>query len=185
MARKRMVSPELLTSLTVQSLPIRARYGFVALWMYVDDAGRGIDDARLLRAHTWPLDDISTKAVGTDLDKMAAAGLVCRYTCGTKPLLHLPSWHEWQKPQHPTPSRSCPCPRHEPDITRLFHEDSSNAHEGYTSGSVILTPNVVEGSSDQSKVVEGNTGEPTCRHQVSSAECFVCKQHQARAAVAS
>lgn len=148
-ARKRMVSPELLTSLTVQSIPVRARYAFVALWMYCDDAGRGVDDARLVRSHTWPVDDITAEQAEDDLVMMADAGLICRYSCGSRQLLHIPSWHEWQKPQHPTPSRRCPCPRHEAEVAPLFHEDHRNAHEGYGTPTVSLAPNVVEVSSTE------------------------------------
>lgn len=152
MPRKRMVSPELLTSLTVQSIPVRARYAFVALWMYCDDAGRGVDNDRLVKAHTWPVDATTAKQTADDLALMASAGLICRYACGSRSLLHIPSWHEWQKVQHPTPSRICPCPRHEADVTRLFHEDHRNAHEDYGSPTGSLTPNVVKGSSDQRSV---------------------------------
>lgn len=149
MARKRMVSPELLTSLTVGSISVRARFAFVALWMYVDDAGRGVDNAALIKSHTWALDDYSVKHTAQDLAAMEGAGLIHRYACGGSNYLHIPAWHDWQKPQHPTPTKNCPCPIHEADVTALFHETLSSPHEPLVSPTVSLTPSLLQLSRDE------------------------------------
>lgn len=122
MARKRMVSPDLLTSEKVAELPIPARYAWVGLWLYLDDFGYGRDNASLIKAHQWPLDEAyTTRKVETDLARYFTAGLICRYELvdGTR-WMHAPNWDEHQKPQHPTPTKAPPCPVH-----------ARGAHEAY------------------------------------------------------
>lgn len=105
-----MVSPELLVSESVARLPIATRYFFVGLWMYLDDEGRGRDNAALICAHQWPLDTKYTPAkVERDLILLSAE-LICRYTVAGVSYLHSPKWRFWQKINHPTPSRTPPCP---------------------------------------------------------------------------
>lgn len=111
MARKRMVSPELLTSESLASLDVATRYAFVALWMYVDDYGRGKDNPALIRAHTWPLDDeVTTEAVDDQLKQLVNVGSVCRYERNGGVYLHIPAWTTFQKVSHPTASRIPECP---------------------------------------------------------------------------
>lgn len=147
MARKRMVSPELLTSRTVASLPIPTRYAFVALWMYVDDEGRGVDDLDLIKAHSWPLDrTYSVRKVAEDLRRLTEKGMLCRYERDGSEYFHLPAWVTWQRVQHPTPSRIPPCPgelyskghaeymnpsrgTHEPLIAKEVSSKESNSSE--------------------------------------------------------
>jgi len=125
MARKRMVSPELLTSITVASLPIAARYAFVSLWMYLDDEGRGKDNADLIRAHTWPLDpNYNVRKVATDLRLMEERGLVCRYEVDGCGYLHSPTWTEHQTINRPTRSKLPPCKEHSPEAWSLWVEGS-------------------------------------------------------------
>lgn len=105
-----MVSPELLISESVARLPIPTRYFFVGLWMYLDDEGRGRDNAALICAHQWPLDATYTaRKVEADLIRLSAE-LICRYTVGGVSYLHSPKWKFWQKINHPTASRTPPCP---------------------------------------------------------------------------
>lgn len=111
MARKRIISPELLTSESVAALPFRTRLGWIALWMYVDDYGRGRDNAALIKAHSWPLDrGVTERKVASDLALFDAAGMICRYSVSDQAFLHLPKWSEWQKISHPakSPIPSCP-----------------------------------------------------------------------------
>lgn len=150
MARKRMVSPELLTSEIVAKMGLRGRYGFVALWMYLDDCGRGKDNASLIRAHTWPLDKTSTALVEQDLAEMATLGLVCRYSLDGQNYLHSPSWNEWQKVNHPTPSRIPPCEFHEPEAWELF-----TSEYGIPPGRLPEASHPVQFNSIQSNVVKG------------------------------
>jgi hypothetical protein len=57
MARIRSIKPEFFTSLTIGSLSERARLAFIGIWTFVDDYGRAVDDARLVKAAVFPLDD--------------------------------------------------------------------------------------------------------------------------------
>jgi hypothetical protein len=77
MARIRSIKPEFFTSLTIGSLSERARLAFIGIWTFVDDYGRAVDDARLVKAAVFPLDDrITVKAVAEVLDGWAATRLV-------------------------------------------------------------------------------------------------------------
>lgn len=111
MARIRSVKPELRTSLTVAEWPFEVRYFFVLLWGYLDDHGRGVDEARLIRADCFPLDDITTAQVDGWLDLMAGAGTICRYSVGKRRYLHIPEWGDHQKPQHPKATTIPDCPK--------------------------------------------------------------------------
>jgi hypothetical protein len=57
MARIRSVSPGLRTSETAAQWDREARYAWVLLWGYLDDYGRGVDNAKVIAADCFPLDD--------------------------------------------------------------------------------------------------------------------------------
>lgn len=148
MARIRSIKPELRTSLVVADWPRDVRYLWVLLWGYVDDHGYGVDDARLIKADCLPLDDDVTGAViGEWLDLITKSGPLCRYVSGGKRYLHVPSWTEHQKPQHPKDSKIPRCPHHDLGQSRSdLHEDfmkpSGNPPEN-------LTPEQGAGSREQ------------------------------------
>lgn len=151
-----MVSPELTTSLTVASMPIAARYAFVNLWSYLDDEGRGKDNAVLLKAHLWPLDDgYTVRKVEADLLRWVEAGMVCRYTVESLSFLHCPKWTTWQSINHKTPVRIPPCPL---ELVGADHEhlgtDSRSPtgvlREDYLRAQGWLPHRVVEVSRDKS-----------------------------------
>jgi hypothetical protein len=111
-----MLSPEFFTSAPVNRLPVTAMLTFAGLWCYLDDYGRGEDDAALVKAVVWPRRRSQTeRLVAADLDLIAAEGLVCRYEVTGTALIHSPSWDEHQKVSHKTASKLPPCPDHEPD----------------------------------------------------------------------
>lgn len=164
MARKRMVSPELLTSESVASLPIPTRYSWVALWMYVDDEGRGRDNVALIRAHTWPLDETYTaRKVAADLDRLAGLAMICRYMIGDEHFLHLPTWGSWQKVSHPAESRIPPCPL---ESSGASHEDLRRTSGGPPRSVVKFNVEEVKG--------------PECEHGVHAPEalrrCPLCRR---------
>lgn len=176
-----MVSPDLLTSLPVASLPVNTRYAFVALWMYLDDAGRGKDNTHLIRAHTWPLDEAYTpRKVKADLDRMEAAGLICRYEVDSSTYLHSPSWKEHQKINRPTESKLPPCPKHDPPVWEEIGfstgGDSLSPHGG-------LTPKVVEVKGNESS--SSGDGSPHCEHGFPIADapkkCALCRRGHLKA----
>lgn len=103
MARIRTIKPDFFTSLTIADLPLSTRLTFIGLWCYVDDNGVGIDEARLIRASVWPLDESPEILQRTreDLRRLQEALLVTRYTVSGRPLLAIKSWSEHQKISHP------------------------------------------------------------------------------------
>lgn len=138
MARIRSISPELRTSETCAEWTREARYAWVLLWGYLDDHGRGIDNAKIIAADCFPLDDDVTAALmGEWLDLFEAAGSICRYEYENKRYMHATKWGHWQKPQHPSKVRIPPCPEHEPAPLLKFEGErqkelmkvSGNPHE--------------------------------------------------------
>lgn len=137
MARIRSVKPEMRKSLTVCSWPIPVRWTFVGLLGYLDDAGRGLDELRLLKAELYPLDDdMTAKKIGAHLAVLIDRGPLCRYVLDGQSYLHITSWTEHQRVSHPTPSRIPPCPIHDkpgessgsaPEDSRTAPEDSGDA----------------------------------------------------------
>lgn len=100
--RIRSIKPEFWTSLTVAVLPIQARLTFIGLWNYCDDHGRGHDDARLVKAAIWPLDNhVSDKRVDQWLGDLADAGLIERYAVSGKRYLCITNWSEHQRVERP------------------------------------------------------------------------------------
>lgn len=113
MARIRTVKPEIRTSLTVAGWPREVRYAWVLLWGYLDDKGRGIDNAALLVADLFPLDrDVTEKKMVGWVTVWERDGCVCRYEVDGRRYLHARNW-DHQRINRPTPSRIPPCPIHE------------------------------------------------------------------------
>lgn len=154
MARKRMISPDFFTSRPVAALPIPAMVTLVGLWVYVDDYGRGEDDVPLVKATVWPRRKYAETKVSDDLAAIATQRLICRYVVAGYELLHFPSWEEHQKISHRTESKLPPCPTHDQVLWSVFQSDSGGPLEKFRSLSSGFLPNVVQGSSDQLKVVQ-------------------------------
>lgn len=110
MARIRTIKPEFFTSLTVAGLPVEARLTFVGLWTHVDDEGRCVDDARLVKAAVWPLDDRLSADVEQDLRALSESSLILRYKVGGRSYLAVRSWCEHQRINRPTKSKLPPPP---------------------------------------------------------------------------
>lgn len=113
MARIRTIKPDAFTSDSLSSVPRGTRWTFAGLWTYADDAGRGRDDARLIKAALYPIDDDTTlHDVADDLNMLHRIGAICRYEVGGRGYLHMPKWGH-QRINRPTPAKSPPCPSHE------------------------------------------------------------------------
>ena len=139
MARIRSMKPEMRNSLTVASWPRDARLLFAYMWGYLDDHGRGVDDIRLIKADTFPLDDDITPAdIDLWLNIMAGTGTMCRYSSGGRRYIHAVNWSEHQRPSHPGPSRIPPCTRsHDPeDPPEDFARDSGGTPRGSGGGPI-------------------------------------------------
>lgn len=127
MARIRTIKPDFFTSLTVADLSFEQRLTFIGLWTHADDAGRCVDDARLIKAAVWPLDDRTSVDVESDVQALAEAGLIVRYVVGGRAFMAVTGWREHQRINRPTPSK-CPPPEEgetpAPPPTRLDDGDA-------------------------------------------------------------
>lgn len=111
MARIRTIKPTFFSSLTIAALPIPTRITFVGLWCYVDDEGRGVDDARLVKADVWPLDDgYTVRKIEADLVLLTERGLIERYEAGGRRYLRVVNSKEHQRINRPQPSKLPPPP---------------------------------------------------------------------------
>lgn len=114
MARIRTIKPSIFSSLTVCAWPIPVRWTFAGLFTYLDDHGRGLDETRLIKAELYPLDDqMTAKKIEQHLTLIARDGPLCRYELDGQAYLHVVSWKEHQRVNHPGKSKIPPCPTHE------------------------------------------------------------------------
>jgi hypothetical protein len=138
MARIRTIKPEFFTSLTVADLTPHQRLTFIGLWTHCDDAGRCVDDARLIKAAVWPLDDRTAAEVERDLGALNESSLITRYTLNRRRYIVVNGWREHQKINRPTPSK-LPAPEQgelTPDPAPTSSDDTSEGtHGGLTEDS--------------------------------------------------
>lgn len=105
MARIRTIKPSFFTSFAMSEHPHSTRLTFIGLWTYVDDEGRAPDDARLVKAAVWPLDDdMTAKKVENELRRLAEAGQIIRYSIGDRRYLQVSQWKDHQRINRPTDS---------------------------------------------------------------------------------
>lgn len=109
MARIRTIKPEFFTSLTITGLPVECRLTFIGLWTHVDDEGRCIDNAGLIKAAVWPLER-TPQSVEKDLAALEKVDLVTRYKVDGRDYLHITTWAEHQVINRPKPSKLPPPP---------------------------------------------------------------------------
>lgn len=129
MPRIRTIKPSFFKSFSMAEHPYSTRLTFIGLWTYVDDEGRGVDDARLVKGEIWPLDDAMTpKKVEAELVRLASAGQIIRYEVEGRRYLAIPGWHEHQRINRPSES-NYPDPMAELYDIPLT-EPSLNAHGG-------------------------------------------------------
>ncbi len=129
MARIRTIKPAFFSSLSNADLPIPTRVTWIGLWTYVDDKGRGVDDARLVKAAVWPLDDTyTTKKVEADLVKLEKAGKIGRYIHDGQRYLAVVKWRTHQRIDKPQPSTLPPAPweKESANAPGKGQEDSTN-----------------------------------------------------------
>lgn len=148
MPRIRTIKPDFFTSLTIADLPHEARLTFIGLWTHVDDEGRCVDDARLVKAALWPLDERTAKDVDVDLWELSDVELIQRYTVGRKKYIAVTSWAEHQRINRPTPSK-CPPPEEgepSPKARPVLTEESLSSHGGLSEGSIGAVGGALEDS---------------------------------------
>jgi len=135
MARIRTIKPGFFRSHDVSQLSFRARLTWIGLWTYVDDEGRGKDDARIIKGDLWPLEDgVTWQDVERDLTELSMSAHVVRYTVDGRHFLAIPKWLEHQVISRPTPSKfPAPNPMNIWDA-EPFTEDSMSTHGANTAG---------------------------------------------------
>jgi len=100
------------TSEKVNAWPIELRYFWILIWGYCDDYGRGADNARLIRADSFPLDDeVTVETVEGWMEQLERDQVIRRYEVAGKRLFSVVNWSEHQRVQHPGKS-VLPCPDH-------------------------------------------------------------------------
>jgi hypothetical protein len=129
MARIRTIKPHFFRSYDVAALSYRARLTWIGLWTYVDDEGRGRDDARIIKGELWALeDDVTWKDIQGDLTELSRSAHVTRYTVDGRDYLAIPTWDEHQVISRPTASKfPAPNPANIRDREAIT-EDSRSTH---------------------------------------------------------
>ncbi|GHI94206.1 MULTISPECIES: hypothetical protein [Streptomyces] len=114
MARIRTIKPEAFTSESLAEVTVAAERTFFGLLTQADDHGRHRDNAAIIAGLLWPLRAEHTSVhVEDDLQQLANAGLVCRYSgCDGRRYLHIVTWSDHQKIDKPSQSRLPACPQH-------------------------------------------------------------------------
>lgn len=149
MARIRSIKPEIRISEKVNSWPVEIRYFWIMLWGYVDDHGRGRDNAKLIVADSYPLDDeITHKDVENWLSVLEASGVIYRYEVDGSRYLLITNWLEHQRPAHPAKS-VIPIPRENCGNPPQSSEDAPDDSEASESLSVNSSPEQGAESSEQ------------------------------------
>jgi len=111
MPRIRQIKPEFWSSLSIGALDRLTRLHFIALWNYVDDDGRGIDDPRLLKAQCFPLDDDLTTAEIDDYQaQLERHGRIVRYEVAGRRYFSVVNFAEHQYVQKKVASKLPPPP---------------------------------------------------------------------------
>ncbi|MDF3291908.1 hypothetical protein [Streptomyces silvisoli] len=138
MARIRTIKPEAFASESLAEVSLTAERTFFGLLTQADDHGRHRDHAAILRGLLWALRPEHTPVdVEDDLNQLAEAGLICRYTGEDgRSYLHIVSWHRHQKINRPSGSRCCACPVHESGTRSEVAEPSVKTHGGLTEASM-------------------------------------------------
>lgn len=133
MPRIRSVKPGYFTSLDIAELEIATRLHFCGLWTYADDEGRGIDDARLIKAAVWPLDEsVTTEDVDAMQSELAEKGRLIRYEHGGRRYFQVTKFTDHQKPNRPQESAH---PAPEDPGSDVLTEGAVNVHEQLSEGS--------------------------------------------------
>ena len=115
MARIRTIKPEAFVSESLAEVSVEAERTFFGLLTQADDHGRHRDNAAIIAGLLWPLRAEHTSVhVEDDLQQLADAGLICRYTgCDGRRYLHIVTWFDHQKIDKPSQSRMPSCPHHD------------------------------------------------------------------------
>jgi hypothetical protein len=144
MARIRSIKPEFCTSESIAALSIPCRLHFAMLWTHADDHGRGADNARLIKAALWPLDDdVDVEQIEQWQQELADNGRLIRYEVEGRRYFQVVNWTEHQHPQKPKPT---PIPE-PPDTCTRQVRDNDRTEMGSVP-SVVVEERRVEGEGE-------------------------------------
>lgn len=115
--RIRTIKPIVCTSRSVARLSSDSvRLYWERLWMYADDAGRGVEEPRLIKAALFPLDDDKTpEVIAAYQAELEAEGMIVRYWWKGERVFAIPEWHEHQKIDRPKESEIPPPDQGDPE----------------------------------------------------------------------
>lgn len=177
MARIRTIKPSFFTDPAMADLPPATRLTYIGLWTHVDDAGRCVDDARLVKAAVWPLDDRYTaKKVESDLATLAKAGRVERYEVDGKRFLRVVHWRKHQVVNKPQKSGIPPSPVESDSGTATGTplESDGNPPVALPGGNGIRNEEVEREGNDSSSVSEEPRSSRTPEEEILLAETWRC-----------
>ena len=140
MARIRTVKPEFWVDETMAELPRDVRLLFLGLLNHVDDAGRCVDNERLIKAAVFPLDDdVPSTTVRRWLDDLSTTRRVVLYEVAGRRFLQVANFAKHQKIDRPKAS-TLPAP----DDGRIV--DVSPGHDAFVDASTIVRRSVDDAS---------------------------------------
>ena len=129
MPRIRSIHPDACDSEKLSMLSDSAERTFFRLLTHADDEGRGEDRCKLIAAKLYPLhDEKDAGTVDADLDELQEVGLLVRYRVDGRGFFDIPTFEDWQKPRHPSPSKYPDPSQADPEPTEP--DDSSTADGG-------------------------------------------------------
>jgi hypothetical protein len=105
MPRIRTIQPTFAKSPSMGRVSREARLLFILLWLEADDAGRLRADPFELAGRLYPHDDDAVELILVWLDQLEGEGCIERYIVKGEALLRIVRWRQYQKVDHPTPSR--------------------------------------------------------------------------------
>lgn len=123
--RIRSIRPEFWSSEDIASLTWEHRLIYIGLWSYVDDNGVGRDNAKLIAADLFPLEDSPpVKRIHGALSEYSRRKMITRYEVDGKQYLHVSNFHRHQKINRPSEGRYPPPTRGDAVIHDELTEDS-------------------------------------------------------------
>jgi hypothetical protein len=135
MGRIRSVHPAITEDEALAGVSAYAERTFVRLWTVLDDDGRAKDNALLLVAQLYPLDQkMTAERVERDLCELAQATLLERYEVDGKRYLRAKpeAWSRYQKPRRKVASKLPP--PHPPDNVRTESDNRRTPPAGVGDG---------------------------------------------------
>lgn len=106
MARKRMIHRDIWQSYDIAKCNYRQRLLFIGIITIADDEGRSKAEETIIQGDIFPYDKLSRNAIKTDLEHLDKLGLIHYYKCNCiEKYIQVTNWKDYQKIDHPIPSK--------------------------------------------------------------------------------